>query len=177
MRRCWRPDERSSTGALSAVDRTPWTIVLRASRVCGKASQPKGGFSTLEKRGGGFNMSKPKSYIEEHVHSKKDVPCPGSSQPKGGFSTLETSGGNFNMSKPKSYIEEHVHNKKDVPDPGRRAEKSDDLALISRFEYTARLDLVETQICSPFLSHLFFLHCRACPLISPGVSESKRSNC
>ena len=75
--------------------------------------------STLDRRGGRFNLSKPKTYIEQHVYDKQDLPTPGRGQPHNGFSTLDDRGGRFNMSQPKTYIEQHVYDKRDMPTPGR----------------------------------------------------------
>ena len=44
--------------------------------------------STLDRRGGRFNESRPKNYIDQHIYDTRDLPTPGRGQPAFGFDTI-----------------------------------------------------------------------------------------
>merc|ERR1711865_410398 len=51
------------------------------------AEQPKHGFTSLTKSGGGINRAKSKNYMEQHVYDRRHIPAPGACQPKHGKSS------------------------------------------------------------------------------------------
>merc|ERR1712166_1597960 len=92
-------------------------------------NQPKHGFSSLTKSGGGFSKSKSKNYIEQAVYEKEFLPDPGANQPKHGkftgsiarrtSMTYQPSAGKWGKHKSKNWVHQHTHDKNHVPGPGK----------------------------------------------------------
>lgn len=83
--------------------------------------------STLDSRGGTFNLGKSKSDLEWTIHRANQTPAPGGSYEVP--STLDSRGQQFNLSKPKSDIEWIMYNAAQIPGPGQYELKSPKVSI------------------------------------------------